>query len=124
MHPVATNPRVTNPRCSVGLTVEMIGGKWKGVILYFLLDGTLRFSELRRKIPGITQRMLTLQLRELESDGLVERKVYPVVPPRVEYTLSPFGRSLDAVLRAMRDWGLNNKDRIEGLIADRETLSA
>ncbi|MDB5040212.1 MAG: transcriptional regulator [Candidatus Eremiobacteraeota bacterium] len=115
---------VRNPLCPVGLTVEMVGGKWKGIILYFLLDGTLRFSELRRKIPGITQRMLTLQLRELESDGLVERTVYAVVPPRVEYALSPWGRSLEPVLRAMRDWGTHNKDRIEGLIADRETLSA
>jgi len=102
----------------------MIGGKWKGVILYFLLGGTLRFSELRRKIPGITQRMLTLQLRELESDGLVERTVYAVVPPRVEYALSPFGRSLDPVLRALRDWGSHHKDRIEHLIAERETLTA
>jgi DNA-binding HxlR family transcriptional regulator len=118
------HPLTKNPLCPVGLTVEMVGGKWKGVILYFLLSGTLRFSELRKKIPGITQRMLTLQLRELESDGLVERTVYAVVPPRVEYALSPWGRSLEPVLRAMRDWGTHNKDRIEGLIADRETLSA
>lgn len=115
---------VTTPRCSVGLTIEMVGGKWKGVILFYLLGGTLRFSELRKKIPGITQRMLTLQLRELESDGLVERKVYPVVPPRVEYTLSPFGRTLEPVVRAMADWGKINKDRVEHLIADREVLSA
>jgi DNA-binding HxlR family transcriptional regulator len=119
MHPLAKNPR-----CSVGLTVEMVGGKWKGVILYFLLDGTLRFSELRKKIPGITQRMLTLQLRELEADGLVDRRVYPVVPPRVEYTLSPFGRTLEPVMRAMADWGKTNKHRIEQLIVDREVLSA
>src|ERR1700736_3829390 len=114
MHPVVANPRVTtprvtNPRCSVGLTVEMVGGKWKGVILYFLLEGTLRFSELRRKIPGITQRMLTLQLRELESDGLVERTVFPVVPPRVEYELTTFGESLEPVLLAMREWGTRYK---------------
>jgi DNA-binding HxlR family transcriptional regulator len=113
-----------NPRCSVGLTIEMVGGKWKGVILFYLLGGTLRFSELRKKIPAVTQRMLTLQLRELESDGLVERKVYPVVPPRVEYTLSPFGRSLEPVMRAMADWGKTNKDRVEHLIAERETISA
>ncbi len=119
MHPLAKNPR-----CSVGLTVEMVGGKWKGVILYYLLDGTLRFSELRKKISGITQRMLTLQLRELESDGLVERRVYPVVPPRVEYKLSHFGRTLEPVIRAMADWGKTNKRRIEQLIADREVLSA
>jgi DNA-binding HxlR family transcriptional regulator len=107
-------------RCSVGLTVEMVGGKWKGVILYFLLEGTLRFNELRKKIPGITQRMLTLQLRELEADGLVERTVYAVVPPRVEYALTPWGRSLEPVMRAMAVWGRTNKDRVEDLIAERE----
>jgi DNA-binding HxlR family transcriptional regulator len=118
------HPPIKNQLCSVGLTVEMVGGKWKGVILYFLLDGTLRFSEIRKKIPAITQRMLTLQLRELESDGLVDRKVYPVVPPRVEYTLTAFGRSLEPVMRTMAEWGRHNKARVENLIAERETLSA
>ena len=112
-------------RCSVGLTVEMVGGKWKGVILYFLLEGTLRFNELRKKIPGITQLMLTLQLRELEADGLVQRTVYAVVPPRVEYALTPWGRSLEPVMRAMAVWGRTNKEKVEELIAERETpLSA
>ena len=115
---------VQHPRCSVGLTVEMVGGKWKGVILFFLLGGTLRFNELRKKIPGITQRMLTLQLRELEADGLVERTVFPVVPPRVEYALTPFGSTLESVIRAMAEWGSNNKHRVEQVIADREPLSA
>lgn len=113
-----------SPRCSVARTVELIGGKWKAVILYYLLDGTLRFGELRRTIPGITQRMLTLQLRELEADGLVERTVFPVVPPHVEYALSPFGRSLEPVLLAMREWGTRYKRRTERIIADREALSA
>ena len=113
-----------NPLCSVGLTVEMVGGKWKGVILYYLLGGTLRFSELRRKVPAITQRMLTLQLRELESDGLVVRTVHPVVPPRVDYALSEFGQTLEPVLRAMADWGRTNKRCVEDTIAGRHTLSA
>jgi len=112
------------PRCSVARTVDLIGGKWKAVILYYLLDGTLRFNELRRTIPGITQRMLTLQLRELEADGLVERTVFPVVPPHVEYALSPFGRTLEPVLRAMRDWGTRYKRRTERVIAEREAISA
>ena len=112
------------PRCSVARTVELIGGKWKAVILFYLLDGTLRFNELRRKIPGITQRMLTLQLRELEADGLVERTVFPVVPPHVEYALSPFGTSLEPVLRAMRDWGTRYKRRTERIIAEREAIPA
>jgi DNA-binding HxlR family transcriptional regulator len=112
------------PRCSVARTVELIGGKWKAVILYYLLDETLRFNELRRTIPGITQRMLTLQLRELEADGIVERTVFPVVPPHVEYALTPFGKTLEPVLRTMREWGTRNKRRCERIIADREALSA
>jgi len=112
------------PRCAVGRTVELIGGKWKAVILFYLLDGTLRVGELRRKIPGITQRMLTLQLRELESDGLVDRTVFPVVPPHVEYALTPFGRTLDPVLRTMREWGTRHKRHAERAIADREAIPA
>jgi DNA-binding HxlR family transcriptional regulator len=112
------------PRCSVARTVELVGGKWKGVILYFLLDQTLRFTELRRTIPGITPRMLTLQLRELEADGLVERTVYPVVPPRVEYALTPFGRTLSPVIRAMAEWGRRHKRQAERIITDRTALSA
>src|ERR1700694_5771014 len=98
-------PLVKPPLCSVGLTVEMVGGKWKGVILYYLLGGTLRFSELRRKVPAITQRMLTLQPRAVEAAGLVVRTVYPIVPPRVEYALTEFGQTLAPVLRAMAEWG-------------------
>jgi DNA-binding HxlR family transcriptional regulator len=111
-------------RCAVALTAEFVGGKWKSVILFYLLDGTLRFSELRRKIPGITQRMLTLQLRELEADGIVLRIVHPVVPPRVEYRLTPFGQTLEPVLRHMADWGKRYKRRCEATLADREVATA
>ena len=86
-------------------TLRFIDGKWKGVIVYHLLGSTLRFSELRRKIPTVTQRMLTNQLRELENDGLVLRRIYPEVPPRVEYALSPLGRTLAPVIRALEHWG-------------------
>jgi DNA-binding HxlR family transcriptional regulator len=91
--------------CSVERTMSLIDGKWKIIVLYKLLRGTLRFNELRRLIPSITQRMLTRQLRELEADGLIVRTVYAQVPPRVDYTLSARGRSLEPVLMAMKEWG-------------------
>ncbi|HXR64790.1 MAG TPA: winged helix-turn-helix transcriptional regulator [Ktedonobacteraceae bacterium] len=91
--------------CSVEATLDVMGGKWKGVILFHLLKGTMRFNELRRLLPEVTQRMLTLQLRELEEVGVVHREVYKEVPPKVEYSLTPFGRSLEPILLLMCDWG-------------------
>jgi len=91
--------------CPVEATLDVIGGKWKGVILFLLMDETLRFSGLQRALTKITQRTLTNQLRELEADGLVHRKVYAQVPPKVEYSLTDKGRSLRTVLIHMRDWG-------------------
>lgn len=95
-------------QCGVALTLEMIGGKWKGIILWHLLNKTLRFSQLQRRIPRITQKMLTQQLRELERDQLIHRKVYAEVPPKVEYSLTPKGESLSEVLKMMCDWGREN----------------
>lgn len=91
--------------CPVEFTLSVIGGKWKGVLLYHLIEGPKRFNELRRIIPNVTQRMLTLQLRELEADGVVNRTVYEQVPPKVEYTLTPFGETLKPIISAMKDWG-------------------
>ena len=91
-------------QCGVASTLEMIGGKWKGVILWHLLNKTLRFSQLQRRIPKITQKMLTQQLRELERDHLIHRKVYAEVPPRVEYSLTIKGESLSDILKMMCDW--------------------
>lgn len=98
--------------CPVEACVEVIGGKWKGVILYHLLAGTRRFNELLRLMPGVTQRMLTRQLRELEADRIVDRKVYPEVPPKVEYSLTEFGKTLEPVLKILQHWGAENLARI------------
>lgn len=91
--------------CPVEAALDVIGNKWKGIILYHLLSGTKRFNELKRLMPGITQRVLTLQLRQLEEDKVIQRKVFPEVPPRVEYSLTDFGVSLEPILLALRDWG-------------------
>ena len=91
--------------CPVEACLEVIGGKWKGVILYHLLGGTKRFNQLMKLIPGVTQRMLTRQLRELEEDGIVSRRVYAEVPPKVEYSLTEFGWTLEALLGHLRAWG-------------------
>lgn len=91
--------------CPVEATLDVIGGKWKGVILYHLMNKVMRFSELRRLLPSVTQRVLTKQLRELEKAGLVHREVYPEVPPKVEYSLTVLGKSLSPIVRAMHSWG-------------------
>lgn len=92
--------------CPVEACVEVIGGKWKGVILFHLLGGTKRFNELMRLMPDVTQRMLTRQLRELEDDQIVNRKIYAEVPPKVEYSLTDFGKTLEPVLRMIQGWGV------------------
>ena len=91
--------------CAVEAALEVIGGKWKGVILFHLLGGRLRFGEIRRAVGSITQRTLTNQLRELEADGILTRTVHAVVPPRVEYELSARGQALAPILLALRAWG-------------------
>lgn len=92
--------------CPVEATVDLIGGKWKVIILFHLLThGTLRFNQIKRMSPGVTQKMLTSQLRALEEDGFINRKIYPVVPPRVEYSLTPLGHSLKPIILTMKRWG-------------------
>lgn len=97
-------------RCTVAVTLEVIGGKWKSLILWHLSFKTLRFSQLQRRLSTVTQKMLTQQLRELEADGLVHREVFAEVPPRVEYSLTELGRSVVPILKMMCQWG---KDYLE-----------
>lgn len=97
------------PGCPVESTLSFLDGKWKGVILYHLMmEGALRFNELRRRLPSVTQRMLTKQLRELEDAGILSRTIFPVVPPRVDYALTSAGRSLEPIIRALAAWGATN----------------
>ena len=103
--------------CPVEATLELIGGKWKGIVLFHLLGGRMRFSELKREIDCVTQRMLTKQLRELEASGLVNRIVYAEVPPRVEYELTKEGKSLKTILNALKKWGETHAVK---LLAERE----
>jgi len=100
-----------NLGCPVEATLEVVGGKWKGVILHHLLSETIRFNELRRLMPEITQRMLTKQLRELEADNLISRKVYPEVPPKVEYSMTEYGKTLAPVIHALQAWGSQHLEK-------------
>lgn len=98
-----------NQGCPVEAALEQIAGKWKGLIIYHLLENTLRFSELSRRVGSVTQRSLTKQLRELEADGIINRKVFPVVPPKVEYSLTEKGKQLRDVIIALHGWGLTHR---------------
>ncbi|QED46409.1 winged helix-turn-helix transcriptional regulator [Cytobacillus dafuensis] len=103
--------------CRVDDALSILVGKWKPIILLHLLQkGTLRFSELKRSLPGITQKMLTNQLRELEEEDIISRKVYPQVPPKVEYSITEYGKTLEPILEAMHEWGtkhtLHKKNKV------------
>ena len=100
------------PACPVETTLKLIGNKWEVLVLRDLMPGTKRFGELKQSIGGISQKVLTSKLREMEADGLVERHVFAEVPPRVEYSLTPLGRTLKPVLNAMEQWGTAYKKRI------------
>ncbi|MGP3638111.1 winged helix-turn-helix transcriptional regulator [Streptomyces sp. 24-1644] len=102
--------------CGLDAAIAVMGGKWKGLILFSLgEEGPLRFGELRRTVPGISERMLILQLREMEASGLVHREVYHQVPPKVEYSLTEFGTSLNSALAALGEWGEEHMERIEAI---------
>lgn len=95
----------SNYYCPVEVTLDVIGGKWKCVVLWWLREGPKRFSELKQSVPGITQKVLTEQLRELEADGLVHREVYKEKPPRVEYSLTSYGETIRPITDLMCEWG-------------------
>lgn len=99
------------PACPVQACLNFISDKWKILIIRDLLDGTKRFNELKKSLAPITQKMLTQQLREMEQDDLIHRKVYPIVPPKVEYSLTPLGKSLKPVIEEMKKWGQMLKER-------------
>lgn len=112
------------PACPVATTVQLIGSKWKLLILRNLLARPWRFNELRKSLEGISQKVLTDSLRSMEEDGLVTRTVYPEVPPRVEYSLSPLGESMRPIIQAMEQWGAQYKAakarEQQGLSAEKE----
>lgn len=103
---------IENYECALEAAMDVIGGKWKGIILYHLLDKTMRYNDIKRIMPKITARILTNQLRELERDGLVQRQIYPEVPPRVEYSLTELGASLRPIILLLSDWGEANIEAI------------
>ena len=107
------DPRYDGPYgCSVGATLSVIGGRWKPRIIFQLMETeVLRFGQFRKAIPEVTQKILTAQLRELEEDKIISRKVYPEVPPRVEYRLTDYGKSLEPVMLLLRDWGADHIDK-------------
>ncbi|VAW97550.1 Transcriptional regulator, HxlR family [hydrothermal vent metagenome] len=98
--------------CPVEAALEVLGGKWKGLILFYLRDNTRRFNELKRLMPNITQRMLTKQLRELEADKIVHREIFQEIPPKVEYSLTTFGLTLTPILVALHEWGVEYIEEI------------
>lgn len=100
--------------CCTSITMGIIGGKWKSVILYYLIEKPLRYSELKKKVGGVTERTLSLQLKDLEQDGVISRKVYTAKPPlKVEYSLTDFGKTLIPLLQSIANWGVYVADNLE-----------
>jgi DNA-binding HxlR family transcriptional regulator len=108
--------------CALDVTMDFIGGKWKAVVLWYLRNCHKRFGELKKLIPDITEKMLSLQLKQLEKDGIVQRKIYPEVPPRVEYSMTKKGETILPVLEALAEWGRNTAKK-EGVIQEKKVVS-
>lgn len=107
------NRETLDATCMSAYALNLIGTRWKLIIFYYLKEGPLRFTELKNKIPNITERMLSLSLRELEKDLLISRTVYPEVPPRVEYALTSAGKALNPVWDLLADWARKHKEMID-----------
>lgn len=108
-----TEEKIHYYSCPIEATLDVIGGKWTGVIIFHLMEnGVMRYNEIRRQIKDAPRRTITRQLRQLEQFGIIHREIYPQMPPKVEYSLTEFGRSLEPILRLMRDWGEDNLDEI------------
>jgi DNA-binding HxlR family transcriptional regulator len=105
--------------CALDVTMDYIGGKWKSVVLWYLRNQRMRFGELRKQIPDITEKMLSMQLKQLEQDGIVQREVFAEVPPRVEYCLTKEGKTMLPMLEALAEWG-RNKAKKDGVIQERK----
>ena len=108
--------------CAMDITMDFIGGKWKTVVLWYLINKTRRFGELKKQIPEITEKMLSIQLKDLEEDGLIKREVFPEVPLRVEYSLTDFGKTLVPVLEAIAKWG-RDLGEAEGTITEVQKMA-
>lgn len=119
MEDSADTPKFT---CGLHAALTVLGGKWKPLILYFLFQETLRYGELRRCVRGVSHKMLIQQLKELDSDGIVARKDYKEIPPRVDYSLTPFGMSLATTLAPLCGWGEENAEAISTALARRKTM--
>jgi DNA-binding HxlR family transcriptional regulator len=121
---MSTNPScVPGFSCGLDATLRVIAGKWKPLIIYFLIQGPNRYGELKRAVRGVSDKMLIQQLKELEADGIVTRNDYREVPPRVDYTLTPLGHSLAEALTPLCNWGSENMDIVAQIFAERATWS-
>jgi DNA-binding HxlR family transcriptional regulator len=111
-------------KCSISTTLRALGGKWKIIVLWHLIDKTRRFGEIQHLVKGVTHKMLTQQLRELEADGLLQRTVYAEVPPRVEYSLTEYGKTLIPILNAMSQWGIAHEQNLTNQVVGAEPESS
>ncbi|MET0256019.1 MAG: helix-turn-helix domain-containing protein [Luteibacter sp.] len=120
---MTTTPETCDPGCGLNATLRIISGKWKPLVLFFLRDGPKRYGELKRLIPGVSDKVLIQQLKDLEADRVVERTDYNEVPPRVDYAVTPLGRTLAEAILPLCTWGTENMAEVTSIFAGRDTLA-